>query len=51
MMFMKYGDVETINVIEPTDVTDEETKNKLDELKDKMEDNLIKCDLTNQETK
>lgn len=43
-MIIKYGDAETINVIQPVDVADEVTKNKLDELKDEMKDKLPICD-------
>lgn len=35
-MIIKYGDAETINVIQPADLTDEETKQKLDDLKSEV---------------
>lgn len=35
-MIIKYGDAETIKVIQPTDLTDEETKAKLDDLKSEV---------------
>jgi len=35
-MIIKYGDVENINVIQPLDLTDEETLKKLEELKGEM---------------
>lgn len=35
-MIIKYGDAETINVIKPVDVADEDTKKKLDDLKGEM---------------
>jgi hypothetical protein len=35
-MFIKNGDEQPINVIQPVDLTDEETKQKLDTLKGEM---------------
>lgn len=35
-MIIKYGDAETISVIQPTDVTDEDTKQKLHDLKNEL---------------
>lgn len=35
-MIVKYGDAENINVIQPLDLTDEETKQKLEDLKSDM---------------
>ncbi len=37
MSFIKCGDAENICVIEPNDLMDEETKKKLEALKDKMD--------------
>jgi hypothetical protein len=35
-MIIKYGDAETINVIQPADLADEDTKQKLDDLKSEL---------------
>lgn len=35
-MIIKYGDAENINVIQPIDLTDEDTKQKLEDLKGEM---------------
>jgi len=47
-MFIKNGDEQPINVIEPTDLTDEETQKKLDALKGDMSKEQVQA---NQETK
>lgn len=36
IMLIKYGDAENINVIQPLDLTDEETKKKLENLKGEL---------------
>ena len=48
MSFIKCGDAENINVIEPVDLTDEETQKKLDTLKGDMSKEQVQA---NQETK
>jgi hypothetical protein len=35
-MIVKYGDAEDINIIQPLDLTDEDTKKKLEDLKGEM---------------
>jgi len=35
-MIVKYGDAEDINIIQPLDITDEDTKQKLEDLKGEM---------------
>jgi hypothetical protein len=47
-MFIKNGDEQPINVIEPIDLTDEETQKKLDALKGDMSKEQVQA---NQETK
>lgn len=47
-MFIKNGDEQPINVIEPVDLIDEETQKKLDALKGDMSKEQVQA---NQETK
>jgi hypothetical protein len=44
MSLVKYGDAESINVIQPADVADEETKSKLDGLKEDLKDDSLNQD-------
>lgn len=50
MMIIKYSNAEFVNIVEPIDVTDEDTKQKLDDLRNEMKDESLQ-DTDSQEQK